>query len=427
MKITLAQGFLIGAIVSSTDAASVFSILRSKKLNLKNNLASLLEVESGSNDPMAYMLTLAAITWISGEATGTIPVMILKQILLGALIGVLLGKASTWILNKVNFEIDGLYPIFVGAIAVLTYAVCEMLGGNAYLAVYLAGLILGNGKILHKRSLVRFFDGVSWLMQILLFFSLGLLCFPSMLPSVIIPGIMVSVFMILIARPAAVFGILSFFKIPVKQQLFVSWVGLRGAASIAFAILALTYNLNMKNDIFHMVFLVALFSVALQGTLVPFMAKKLDLVEDTSSVLKTFNDYAGDVKMIEMTIDEKSPWAGKTMAESGIPREMLVVMIARNGKVVIPKGDTEILSGDVLVVSGNTFKGDSQAELIEIELSQESEWIGRRICEVDIPKEVLVVMIKRKGNTIVPNGNTKLREGDILVLSGCGEECKQNI
>ncbi len=348
------EGLLIGCVVASTDAASVFAILRSRKLNLKGGLASLLEVESGSNDPFSYMLTVIALTFLTGGNAGSIWWMLLLQIGLGLLFGLLLGKGAAFVLRQINLEIDGLYPIFTAAAVILGYSLCEILGGNGYLCVYLIGLIVGNSKILHKRSLIHFFDGLSWVMQIMLFFTLGLLSFPSQLPKVIGPGILLSLFMIFVARPAATFSILSWFKVPIKQQLFVSWVGLRGAASIVFAITAAASHANLGTDIFHMVFFVALFSVSVQGTLIPTIAKKLGLVETDVSVFTTFNDYEeeGLARLYELPIHTHSPWCGKIVMEAGIPDDVLVVMIKRGSGMVVPKGSTKILAGDVLVLCG---------------------------------------------------------------------------
>ena len=356
---TLLEGLLVGSVVGSTDAASVFSILRSRKLNLKGGLASMLEVESGSNDPIAYMMTMVILSLMSAGGGNSIVLMVVCQLVFGLGLGFGLAKLAVWILRRVKFEIESYYLIFVAAVAILGYSLCEFIGGNGYLCVYIVGIVVGNSKIVHKRSLVHFFDGISWLMQIMLFFTLGLLSFPSHLPSVLLPGILVSLFLILVARPAAVFGILCWFKRPVKQQLFVSWVGLRGAASIVFAIFAVTNVSGMENDLFHMVFFVALFSVAVQGTLIPFFAKKLDLVEESSPVLKTFTDYQEETGAVlkEYLIESDSVWADKAIAEADIPEEILVVMIKRGGEVVVPKGSTVILPGDRLVLSANDFDG----------------------------------------------------------------------
>lgn len=185
LNTSLLEGLLIGSIVGSTDAASVFTILRSQKLNLKSEIASLLEVESGSNDPIAYMMTLSIVMIMSsGLSWGIVP-MILKQIIFGILLGAVLAKATVYIIRRANFELEGFYSIFIIAIAILAYSLSEFIGGNGYLSVYISGIILGNSKIPHKKSLVTFFDGISWIMQIMLFFMLGLLSFPSRLPQVI--------------------------------------------------------------------------------------------------------------------------------------------------------------------------------------------------------------------------------------------------
>lgn len=358
LKTSLLEGMLIGSIVGSTDAASVFSILRSQKLNLKGEIASILEVESGSNDPIAYMLTLIVLTLMNNGGISSIVPTVIAQIIFGILVGVILSKITIYIMRNANFEVDGFYTIFITAIAILSYALSEWIGGNGYLSVYIAGIIIGNSKIPHKRSLVHFFDGVSWIMQIMLFFVLGLLAFPSELPSVIGSSILISIFMIIIARPIATFSVLSWFKIPFKQQLFVSWVGLRGAASIVFAIYAITSGIPLENDIFHIIFFIALLSVAIQGTLIPKVARKLDLVDDTKTVLKTFTDYQEDrsTTLIEYNVDSNNNWIEKSIMEADIPEEILIVMIKRDNEIIVPKGSTLIKKGDVLVLSGNNIE-----------------------------------------------------------------------
>ncbi|GAA0776432.1 potassium/proton antiporter [Clostridium subterminale] len=358
LKTSILEGMLIGSIVGSTDAASVFSILRSQKLNLKGEIASILEVESGSNDPIAYMLTLIVLTLMNNGGISSIVPTVIAQIIFGILVGVILSKITIYIMRNANFEVDGFYTIFITAIAILSYALSEWIGGNGYLSVYIAGIIIGNSKIPHKRSLVHFFDGVSWIMQIMLFFVLGLLAFPSELPSVIGSSILISIFMIIIARPIATFSVLSWFKIPFKQQLFVSWVGLRGAASIVFAIYAITSGIPLENDIFHIIFFIALLSVAIQGTLIPKVARKLDLVDDTKTVLKTFTDYQEDrsTTLIEYNVDSNNNWIEKSIMEADIPEEILIVMIKRDNEIIVPKGSTLIKKGDVLVLSGNNIE-----------------------------------------------------------------------
>ena len=363
IKTTLLEGILIGSIVASTDAASVFAVLRSQKLNLKDSLASFLELESGSNDPFAYMSTLIvlAIMKSSGNLSfDMLAFMMIKQIIFGLLIGALLAKLTIFILRKSNFEVDVFYTIFVTATAILSYSLSEFLGGNGYLSVYITGIIIGNSKIPRRKSMFHFFDGISWIMQIGLFFMLGLLSFPSKIPYITLTSISISIFMILVARPLATFVILSPFKFTFKEKIFISWVGLRGAASVVFAIFAVTYGVNLENDVFHIIFFIALFSVAIQGTLIPHLARKLDLIdtETDSSVLKTFTDYSGETTtdLLEVRIAEDSRLINKMIMDADIPEEILIVMIKRNNKVLVPKGSTLIKEGDILFVSGSNIE-----------------------------------------------------------------------
>ena len=424
-KTTLLEGLLIGSIVGSTDAASVFAILRSQRLNLKGSIASMLELESGSNDPCAYMLTTIVLGIMSNSNNGNIFIMVLSQILLGGMVAVVLAKLSIYLLRHFKFEIEGFYPIFMTAIAVLAYSLSEHLGGNGYLCVYITGIIIGNAKIPHKKSIFQFLDGISWLMQIMLFFLLGLLAFPSKIPLVIGKGILISIFMILVARPVAIFSILYWFKVPIKQQIFIAWVGIRGAASIVFAIFAETYGVSMNNDIFHIIFFIALFSVIVQGTITPKLAKKLDLIDNEESVFKTFNDYKEDksTSLVEFTIDEHNIIANKTIMDANIPEDILVVMIKRNGDVFVPNGSTEVLPGDILVLSGNKLKHfneyheDKSTTLTEFSVEENSSLINKSIKDANIPDDVLIVMIKRKGEVLVPNGNTIILPEDILVVT----------
>lgn len=326
VKTSMLEGLLIGTIVASTDAASVFAVLRAQKLNLKGSLASFLEVESGSNDPIAYMSTLIILSMMENGGALSLSIvvpLVIKQILFGLVIGLLLAKVTVFILRHANFEIEGFYAILVTAVAILSYSLSEFLGGNGYLSVYITGIIIGNSKIPKKKSMFHFFDGISWIMQIGLFFILGLLSFPSKIPYVTGTAISISLFMIFIARPLATFLILSPFKFTVKEKLLISWVGLRGAASVVFAIFAVTYGVNIENDIFHIIFFIALFSVVIQGTLIPTLANKLDLVnnEEEGSVLKTFTDYTEEInsELLEFTITEESNLKNKMIMDANIP------------------------------------------------------------------------------------------------------------
>ena len=286
--------------------------------------------------------------------------LIFTQVLFGLIVGFLLAKISVHLLRDCSFEIDGFYTIFIMAVAILSYSFSEFIGGNGYLSVYVAGIIIGNSKIPRKKSIFHFFDGLSWIMQIGLFFMLGLLSFPSQLIHVTPTVIGISIFMIFIGRPIATFLILFPFKFDIKEKLFISWVGLRGAASVVFAIFAVTYGVNIERDIFHIIFFIALFSVAIQGTLIPKVATILNLVDkdNEASVLKTFTDYTGEINtdLLEVNVTKDNEWVNKSIIDSNIPEEILIVMIKRNNIILVPKGSTIIREGDILVLSGNDIK-----------------------------------------------------------------------
>lgn len=369
LKTTMLEGLLIGSVSASTDAASVMSILRSRNLKLKNNIDSLIEFESGSNDPTAYMLTSIVILLLTAtnDISLGIPTMIAKQIIFGGTVGYILAQITVLILRKLEFDIEGLYPIFTVAVALLAYSVSYSLGGNGYLSVFIAGIVIGNAKIPYKKSLNHFFDGLSWIMQIMLFFMLGLLAFPSQIPAVILKGTAISIFLIVLGRPIAVFLILSVFKIPIKEQLFISWVGLRGAASLVFAIYAITSLKSIENDIFHIIFFVALFSVAIQGSLIPWIAKKLGLLDEKNETYEVEETTTDKIKgcMFELQVEKDSIFINKPIMDCEIPSDVLIIMIKREDKVVIPKGFTIIKENDTLVFTSdnseviNTFIKDN--------------------------------------------------------------------
>ena len=359
-KISFLESLLIGAVVSSTDAASVFAILRSQKLNLEGSLASLLEVESGSNDPVACMLTLIILTIMGGGTVMNLIPLVISQIVIGIMIGALIAMASIYLIRHANFEIESFYVIFIIAMAIISYSLSEWMGGNGYLSVYISGIIIGNSKIPHKKTLVHFLDGVSWIMQIILFFILGLLANPLELPKVIGKSVVISLGIIFIARPVSVFLILKKFNFNIKEKIFIAWVGLRGAASIVFAIFALNYGISINNDIYHIIFFIALISVGVQGTLIPIIAKRLELLDNNSSVLKTFNDYVEEknTKVMEVKIEGNCKLINKSIMDANIPEEILIAMIKREDEIIIPKGASIIKEGDILVVVGNCSEED---------------------------------------------------------------------
>lgn len=356
--ISYRNGFLLGAILSSTDAASIFSTLKSQKLKLKGTVAPLLEFESGSNDPMAYMLTIALIGMIQKpeDSIAVYLIMLLKEIGFGALIGVTLGYGTVYLLNHVHFNIESMYFIVGLALMMFTYSLSTFIGANSFLAVFIAGIIIGNSSFVRKIRLIRFFDGQSWLAQIILFLTLGLQVFPSRLLPIAPKGIAIAAVLILVIRPLTVIPILSPFKVPIKQQLFVSFAGFRGAASIVFATYPLTAELPVAQDIFDIVFFISITSILLQGTCLKPVAKWLDLIEgdEDTFALKNFNLYAdelSDMPVLGVYVPETSPAVGLTIGELGLPEDVRIVAIKRKGQYATPKGQTIITAGDRMLLT----------------------------------------------------------------------------
>lgn len=420
LKMDFWESMLIGSVISSTDAASVFSILRSKRLNLKNNTASMLEVESGSNDPCSYMLTVIILTIMSGELSGSsLVVMIFSQIIFGILVGVVVALAAAFILKKANFATDGFDTIFVFSMALVSYAGASMINGNGYLAAYIAGIILGNTPLHHKKSLVHFFDGITGLMQMLIFFLLGLLAYPSQLPKILPIALVIAVFLTFVARPVSVFAILMPFRCPVKQQLLVSWAGLRGAASIVFAIMATVSPAYTKNDLFHIVIFIVLFSISIQGTLLGLVAKKLDMIDENGNVMKTFSDYSDEmpVEFVKISIKAGHPWENRRIKDLTSLPDLLLVLILRGEERIIPNGNTVVLAGDKIVLSALSPEENLGICLTEIPIEKDSKWIGKPLSRIKLGEEKLVLVLKRNEKVVIPNGNTVIRENDVLVIS----------
>ncbi|MGN0483363.1 MAG: potassium/proton antiporter [Lachnospiraceae bacterium] len=420
LKISLLESFLIGAVLSSTDAASVFSILRSQKLDLKYKTASLLELESGSNDPCAYMMTVVILGMMRGGFHGGQMVLLLiKQVTVGLVIGAAVAFFISFFLQKVAQLTDGFDVIFVFAMALLAYGGAESLGGNGYLSVYVAGLIFGNRPLKNKKALVHFFDGVTGLMQMLIFFLLGLLAFPSKLFSVFGLALAIAVFLTFVARPVTIFALLAPFSCSTSQKLLISWSGLRGAASVVFAILATVSPAYTKNDLFHIVLFVVLFSIGLQGTLLPWVAQKLDMIDSGGNVMKTFSDYSDEmpVEFVKISISKHHPWINQKVKEITSLPDLLFVLILRDKKRLVPNGDTVIRQGDVIVLSALSPEEELGVHLSEYTIEADSRWNGRPLSNVSLGKERLVLLLKREEKIMIPNGHTILRAGDILVIS----------
>ena len=415
------EGLLLGAVVSSTDAASVFSILRGRKLGLKAGTAPLLEVESGSNDPCAYMLTAVMLEVCGGTASaGRVVWMLVAQLAFGALLGWAIGRGAVFVMSRMKHQSSAYASLLVLGIAILSYSVPDLVGGNGYLSAYLAGIILGNEDFKFKKDLVAFFDGLTGFMQVIIFFMLGLLARPAMLHKAILPAFAIFLFMLVIARPASVNAVLTFFRkggrYNLKQQTLISFVGLRGAASIVFAIMAIGgLDSAPEHDIFNIVFCLVLLSISIQGTLIPFVARRLDMIDGDEDVMKTFNDFQDNTNAQFSRVDltEDSLWNGRQIKELGLPRNILIVMVMRGKQRITPRGNTRLTAGDRVVLITKTFE-DSGTYLEEHTIR--SKWQGKSIKEYDRPDRGIIVMVRRGESNIIPNGNTVLETGDVVVL-----------
>ena len=354
------ESMLLAAVMSSTDSASVFSILRSKGISLKERLRPTLELESGSNDPMAYMLTILLIQVIE---IGVIDwphsiVLLFMQLSIGAAAGFALGYAIVWIINRINVPNESLYPVLLFSCVFFVFAFTNLLQGNGYLAVYIAGLVVGNRKLVHKRSLTTFFDGFTWLFQIVMFLTLGLLVNPSELPAVAGVGLLVAIFMIVVSRPISVFTcLLPFRRFTTRARVYISWVGLRGAVPIIFATYPLmSAEIPNARMIFNIVFFVTIVSLLVQGTTVSAMARWLGLV-GKSEEKEIFNVALPDeIKsaMSEIELTDEALSGGNKLMNLSLPDNTLVVMVKRREQYFVPKGHTHLQSGDrLLVISDN--------------------------------------------------------------------------
>ena len=412
------ESFLIGSVLASTDAASVFNILRSKRLALRYNTAPLLEVESGSNDPMSYMLTVAVLALMTGEAV-SLPLLLVQQVALGVLCGAALGKAAAEILNRMNWLADHERTVFVFAIALVSYALAALLGGNGYLSVYLCGILLGSAPIPQKRYLVHFFDAITNVAQVTIFFLLGLLVTPSELPAVFLPALVVAVCLTFLVRPVAVGLLLAPFRPTWRQLGVVSWAGLRGAASIVFAILAVLSQVTLRYDLYNLVFCVVLLSIAFQGTLLPLVSRKLGMIDEKDDVAKTFNDYQenSDICFIQVPIGENHSWKGARLKEIAMPKDFLVAMIQRDGAAIVPNGDSVVCSGDTLVLAARGFAGEEDLAIRETSLGEGHRWCGKPLRELELPKGVLVILVLRGTEVVIPDGGTIFAPGDVLVTA----------
>ncbi len=353
------ESLLLGAIVSSTDAAAVFTVLRSRNVALKRGLREVAELESGSNDPMAVLLTvglLSVITDPTRSLWSLVPFFVL-QLGIGAALGLVLGRAALWLINRIRLEWEGLYPVLSVALVLAIYRLTSTARGSGFLAIYLAGLVLGNSTFIHRRTLRLFHDGLAWLMQIVMFIVLGLQVFPSRLVSVAGFGLLSSAFLMFVARPASLFAALSFTTFNWREKTFLSWAGLRGAAPIILATFPLVAGVAQAELLFDIVFFITLTSVLLQGTTIVTMARwtrVLGVAAKRPRYPIEFTPTEGiRNELVEVEVSPESPVVGKRIVELKLPRDVLIVLVSRGEEFIVPSGSTAIFAGDTLLVLGD--------------------------------------------------------------------------
>ncbi|MDD3592559.1 MAG: potassium/proton antiporter [Sulfurovum sp.] len=348
------EALLVGAIVSSTDAAAVFAILRARGVALKKGLSPLLELESGSNDPMAIFLTITLLQIITLSGTTSLYEWIFSffvQFALGTALGIVVGLVVPHILNKIHFSYYGLYPVFIIAWVLLLFSITSMLGGNGFLAVYILGITINTKEFVNKKNMIGFYDGIAWMMQIGVFLTLGLLVFPSQLPEVALHGLAIALWLLLVARPAGVFLSLVFSKFSWREKTFISWVGLRGAVPIILATYPYIEGLENAQLIFNTVFFMVLFSILIQGSTLPFVAKllKVEAIEEKEEKEAPSSPLFYHT-LQQYYIEENSKVVGQSVAELELPPDFLILLIQREDKYIRPTGSTIFEKNDILLI-----------------------------------------------------------------------------
>lgn len=367
IELTLMASLLLAATMSSTDSASVFSLLRSQKMNLKENLRPMLELESGSNDPMAYMLTIVLIQIITSGSELSLALLgkdLLVQFLIGGSVGYAFGRFAVWLVNRIGLSNSSLYPILLLSLVFVTFTITDLLKGNGYLAVYIAGVIVGNARLVYRKEINTFMNGLTWLFQIIMFLTLGLLVNPHEMLDVAVVALLIGLFMIFIARPVSVFAcLLPFRHISNKARVFISWVGLRGAVPIIFATYPVIAHIEGSQQLFNTVFFITLLSLVVQGMSISSVARwlHLDLPEE-----KEGNEFGVelpdeiDSKLNDITLTDEMLTHGNRLKDMNIPKGTLVMLVKRGNEFIIPNGQVELQTGDkLLFISEN--KDNKQA------------------------------------------------------------------
>ena len=346
------EALLLGAVVSSTDAAAVFAVLRARQVRLPTRVRDILELESGSNDPMAVFLTVSFIALITEDAGSPLDLaaLFVLQMGLGAVLGYALGRGMAWVINRVDLEHDGLYPVLSLTLVLLTYGLTAYLGGSGFLAVYVAGIVMADRAYIHKRSLTRFHDGLAWLAQIAMFLTLGLLVFPSRILPVLGVAVLVTAFLILVARPAAVYLCLLGSRFSLREQTLIGWAGLRGAVPIILATFPLVAGIPGGEELFNIVFFIVLASALLQGTTIPAVARLLHVEGPAFAAEPVWAGEPVRRDLVEYRVPDDSPVVGRQMAQAGLPEGADVVLLRRYDTFVVVRGSTRLRRDDVLLL-----------------------------------------------------------------------------
>lgn len=369
---TWLEGFLVGSIIGSTDAAAVFSVLKEK--NIKMKIKSTLEAESGSNDPMAMFLTISMIQLITGEQDGVVSLIgyFFWQMGIGLILGLVIGRIGAKAINHINLDTSGLYPLFTVAFAFLTYGMTSLFDASGLLAVYIAGIVIGNSEELtYRYSILSFNEGFAWMAQIVMFVILGLFVFPShlFLWDNIVKGLLISIILMFVARPIAVFTNLIKSNYTLKEKLFLSWAGLRGAVPVVLAIFPLLAGLENSQEIFNIVFFVVLTSTLIQGSTITYMAEKLGVDDPRASKpvhsLELISIGKPNVEMVEYHVTEKNKIIGRSLADIPLPNNSLVNAIIRNDDIITPSGQTVIEDNDILYILVSKKKKDDLINILE--------------------------------------------------------------
>ncbi|RCW62530.1 potassium/proton antiporter [Saliterribacillus persicus] len=356
LNVSWLEGFLFGAIVGSTDAAAVFAVLKGQ--NIKTRIESTLEAESGSNDPMAMILTISFIELLTVESASYWNLIgaFFWQMIMGLIIGLVIGKITVFAINKINLDSGGLYPVFALAFALLSFSVTDLMGASGLLAVYISAVLIGNSEIAYRHSIFRFNEGFAWIAQILMFTILGLLVYPSQILNldIIGKGLLIALILIVVARPVAVF--ISTFKLHYspKEQLFLSWAGLKGAVPIVLATFPMAAGLENAQLLFNVVFFVVLLSALVQGSTITILAEKLGLSGDKRPEpmhsLELVSIGKANAEIIEYEVDDDTAITNKSLLSITFPKDVLINAIIRNDQLVTPTGDTMIRKGDILYI-----------------------------------------------------------------------------